>query len=97
MNIAQLEPLGPRKMRLTYRYLLTDLDESKSAKESDELIEWGYTIAKEDLEICARVQVNLEAGMYDTGRLSLVFENGVIQFQDMVRAAYRNAASIAAE
>ena len=96
MNVAQLEPLGPRKMRLTYRYLLTDMD-AIAAKVRDELIDWGYMIAKEDLEICAQVQANLEAGIYDTGRLSLVFENGVIQFQDMVRAAYREATSIAAE
>lgn len=87
MNVAQLEPVGPRKMRLTYRYLLTEIDEAKRA-EREALIDWGYQIAKEDLEICHRVQRNLEAGIYDTGRLSRVFEGGVIQFQDMVRAAY---------
>jgi choline monooxygenase len=46
---------------------------------------------KEDLTICERVQKNLEAGIYDRGRLSLVFENGVIQFQQMIEAAYRRA------
>lgn len=87
MNVAQLEPAGPRKMRLTYRYLLTENNE-KSLAEREELIDWGYQIAKEDLEICKHVQRNLEAGIYDTGRLSSVFEKGVIQFQALVRNAY---------
>lgn len=90
MNIAQLEPLGPRRMRLTYRYLVKDMDPAKQA-ERDELIEWAYTVAKEDIAICLDVQRNLEAGIYDRGRLSRVHENGVIQFQKMVAAAHEKA------
>lgn len=90
MNIAQLEPLGPRRMRLTYRYLVRDMDPAKAA-EREALIDWAYMIAKEDIDICLGVQKNLEAGIYDRGRLSSVHENGVIQFQRTIAAAHRAA------
>lgn len=89
MSVEQIEPLGPRKLRLNYRYFFTD--ESKAAQ-CDEIVQWSQTVTREDLMICERVQKNLEAGVYDRGRLSLVFENGVIQFQQMVEAAYRRNA-----
>lgn len=91
MNIGQVEPLGPTRMRLTYRYLFNELDPAKE-KERDELIEWAYTVAKEDLAICQAVQANLQAGIYDRGRLSSVHENGVIQFQELVSAAHERHA-----
>lgn len=87
MNVAQLEPTGPRSMRLTYRYFVKDLDPAKQA-ERDALIDWAYMVAKEDIDICIAVQKNLEAGIYDRGRLSPVHENGVIQFQELVAAAH---------
>ena len=86
MSVEQIEPLGPRKLRLNYRYFVRDaeaLDES--------ILEWSQKVTQEDIAICERVQANLEAGIYDRGRLSLVFENGVIQFQQMVESAYRRA------
>lgn len=91
MNIGQVEPLGPTKMRLTYRYLFNELDPAKE-KERDELIEWAYMVAKEDIAICNGVQTNLQTGIYDRGRLSPVHENGVIQFQNMVAAAHKRHA-----
>ncbi|MBX3503917.1 MAG: aromatic ring-hydroxylating dioxygenase subunit alpha [Parvibaculum sp.] len=88
MNVAQLEPTGPRSMRLTYRYFVKDLDPAKQ-DERDALIDWAYMVAKEDIDICNAVQKNLEAGIYDRGRLSGVHENGVIQFQSLVLEAHR--------
>ena len=41
----------------------------------------------EDLEICELVQKNLEAGVYEYGRLSPTEEVGTIFFQQLVRAA----------
>jgi len=89
MSVEQVEPLGPRKLRLNYRYFFSD---AEKAKECDDIIAWSVGVAKEDIAICERVQRNLEAQVYDRGRLSLVFENGVIQFQQMVQAAYRRNA-----
>lgn len=88
MSVEQIEPLGPRKLRLNFRYFFHD---PKQAKEYDETLAWSLKVVKEDLMICERVQRNLEAGIYDRGRLSLVFENGVIQFQQMIEAAHRRA------
>lgn len=88
MNIGQVEPLGPTKMRLTYRYLFNELDPAKE-QERDDLIDWAYMVAKEDLDICHAVQANLQAGIYDRGRLSSIHENGVIQFQELVSAAHQ--------
>ena len=86
MSVEQIEPLGPRKLRLNYRYFFND-----PAEANDDILDWSLKVTKEDIAICERVQKNLEAGVYDRGRLSLVFENGVIQFQQLVQAAYRRA------
>jgi phenylpropionate dioxygenase-like ring-hydroxylating dioxygenase large terminal subunit len=86
MSVEQIEPLGPRKLRLNYRYFVAD-----SAKSDDDILDWSLKVTKEDLAICERVQKNLEGGVYDRGLLSLVFENGVIQFQQMVASAYGRA------
>jgi len=88
MSVEQVEPLGPRKLRLNFRYFFND---PEKAKECDAILAWSLKVVKEDLMICERVQKNLEAGVYDRGRLSLIFENGVIQFQQMVGTAYRRA------
>jgi phenylpropionate dioxygenase-like ring-hydroxylating dioxygenase large terminal subunit len=89
MSVEQVEPLGPRKLRLNYRYFFSD---PSKATEVDDILAWSQNVTREDLTICERVQKNLEAGIYERGRLSLVFENGVIQFQQMVEAAYRRNA-----
>jgi len=87
MSVEQIEPLGPRRTRLNFRYFFNE-----PQKADDDILNWSVTVAREDIAICERVQKNLEAGIYDRGRLSLVFENGVIQFQQMVEAAYRRNA-----
>jgi phenylpropionate dioxygenase-like ring-hydroxylating dioxygenase large terminal subunit len=90
MNVEQLEPVGPGRIRLHYRFFFTDLDPAR-AEERARMMDWNLAVADEDIRICKRVQQNLEAGIYDRGRLSLVFENGVVQFQQMVEEAYRRA------
>jgi choline monooxygenase len=67
---------------------MKDLDPAKQ-EERDALIDWAYMVAKEDIDICNAVQKNLEAGIYDRGRLSSVHEGGVIQFQELVASAHR--------
>ncbi|MDQ1520983.1 MAG: choline monooxygenase, partial [Actinomycetota bacterium] len=37
--------------------------------------------------ICEAVQRNLDAGVYESGRLSPKHEAGVLQFHDLVRSA----------
>ena len=95
MNIEQLEPLGPGGIRLHYRFFFTDLDPAKE-EERERMMQWNLAVADEDIRICERVQKNLEGGIYDRGRLSLVFENGVVQFQQMVETAYNHPSGLAA-
>ncbi len=45
----------------------------------------------EDLGICELVQRNLEAGVYETGRMSPTKEVGTIYFQKLVREALSDA------
>jgi choline monooxygenase len=44
-------------------------------------------VTAEDIEIAETVQANLDAGVYDVGRLSLRHEGAVAAFQDFVRKA----------
>jgi choline monooxygenase len=45
----------------------------------------------EDLTICAEVQRGLASGSYVAGRLNPLRENAVHHFQELLRAAYREA------
>ncbi len=84
MNIARLEPLDHGRSQLAYWFFFNE-DAPDGAARRDEMMRWSLTIAEEDKTICVQVQRNLDAGVYDTGRLSPVMETGVIQFQDWVR------------
>ncbi|MBV8977315.1 MAG: aromatic ring-hydroxylating dioxygenase subunit alpha [Alphaproteobacteria bacterium] len=88
MSVEQIEPVGPRKLKLHYCYYFIDPKDAK-----DEVLDWSLSVVKEDIAICERVQKNLEAGIYDRGRLSLVFENGVVQFQEFVEQSCRGQIS----
>ena len=58
-----------------------------SEQQQDETISFSNQVMEEDLGICARVQTNLEGGVYDTGILSPEREPGTIFFQQCVREA----------
>jgi choline monooxygenase len=58
-----------------------------SGKDQEETIAFSNQVMEEDLGICARVQTNLEGGVYDTGLLSAEREPGTILFQQCVREA----------
>ena len=47
----------------------------------------SQTVMREDLAICEAVQRNLEAGIYQSGRLSAEREPGTLFFQSLVRQA----------
>ncbi len=62
MNVEQLEPAGPGRIRLHYRFFFTDLDPAK-AEERNRMMQWNLAVADEDIQICKRVQSNLQAGV----------------------------------
>ena len=79
----RIEPLGPRRQRSLSWAWYRDL----SRTERDDAFNWARTIVEEDLGICATVQRNMEAGIYESGVLSPLQENHTAHFQALVRAA----------
>ena len=83
MNVERILPAGPDRTTIVYTYFFTEPG-TVAAKESERL---SLLLMDEDRAMCEAVQRNLDAGVYDTGRLSPRHEGGVAQFQDLLRAA----------
>lgn len=82
LMIERMSPVGHLQTQLDYLYLTPDGEpvEAGTLAMSDE-------VTAEDKWITERVQQNLNAGVYDTGRLSPKHESGVAAFQAWVREA----------
>ena len=63
---------------------------------NDDVVRISTVVVEEDHAIVEAVQRNLDAGVYDTGRLSPRHESGVAQFQTLVREALHRADATAA-
>lgn len=82
--MERMWPLSVDRMRLDYLFLFSeDADEAEIERQ----IAASLVTTREDVEICEAVQRNLNAGIYDTGRLSPKHEQGVAWFQEQVRRA----------
>jgi len=82
LMLERMSPVGAAATRLEYLYLMPPSEEI-----SNETIAMSDAVVAEDKWICEKVQENLNAGVYETGRLSPKHESGVAAFQDFVRAA----------
>ncbi len=82
LMIERMAPLGHERTRLEYVYLNAP-GESVSA----ETLAMSDAVTAEDKWIVERVQENLNAGVYESGRLSPRHEKCVAAFQAMVREA----------
>ena len=58
-----------------------------SQRDAERIIGLSGRVMEEDVEICGRVQKNLEGGYYHKGMLSTVREPGTACFQQWVRMA----------
>lgn len=83
-NLERVSPLGPTRSRMERWFWFP---EDLSSTEKDEAVLSSNRVMDEDLSICLRVQQNLEAGVYQTGRLSCEREPGTVFFQQLVREA----------
>ena len=83
-----VEPLGPDRCRVVFRYYYGDLDtpEGKARLEADHA--YSDKVQEEDREICERVQAGLGSRAYDRGRFSPEMEEGVWHFQSLLKGAY---------
>jgi choline monooxygenase len=83
-NLERIIPLGPRRLRLV-RWFWFPAGEGQ--EKASPVLEAGRLVMQEDLGMCEAVQRNLEAGVYETGRLSPLAEPGTIFLQRLVRQA----------
>lgn len=85
-------PVASDRCRVLFDYYYSDQESASARKMIFEDLEFSDQVQREDIGICERVQRGLESGSYRTGRLSPKRESGVHHFQELIRAAYRNAA-----
>jgi choline monooxygenase len=83
MVVERMQPTGAHSTRIVYDYFFADLDNP----ENDDVIRISKAVVEEDRTIVEAVQRNLDAGVYERGRLSPRHEAGVHQFQQLVRRA----------
>ena len=84
LMMERMWPLDHARTVLDYAYFFPEgarADDVESARNSSEVT------TGEDIRICEAVQRNLDAGVYDTGRLSPKHEQGVAWFQRQLRRA----------
>jgi choline monooxygenase len=83
MVVERIQPLSAHSTRVAYSYFFSDPDDPAN----DEVIRISKAVIEEDRAIVEAVQRNLDAGVYERGRLSPRHEAGVHQFQQLVRTA----------
>ncbi|MFZ4069460.1 MAG: aromatic ring-hydroxylating oxygenase subunit alpha [Caulobacterales bacterium] len=82
LMIERMSPIGSEHTRLDYLYLMP-----AGVRVADDTIAMSDIVTAEDKWIVERVQENLTAGIYATGRLSPKHEIAVAAFQSWVREA----------
>ena len=90
LSVERMLPMGPGEMRIEYLFLFAEGADPESAMAMCE------EVTDEDRRICEAVQENLEAGVYDRGRLSPRHEEGVFFFQSEIRGRLAAAGESAA-
>jgi choline monooxygenase len=86
MNIERMVPMGPHRTKLIYNFFFQDISPAAELTIQAAMAA-SLQVTQEDVQICEAVQRNLDAGLYETGRLSPRHENGVWYFQKLVREA----------
>lgn len=86
-------PVSQRQCRVVFDYYYADAESPATKEMIVEDLRFSDEVQKEDIGICERVQVGLESGAYQAGRLSPKREVGVHHFHELIRAAYRRTTS----
>ncbi|MCH9664022.1 MAG: aromatic ring-hydroxylating dioxygenase subunit alpha [Gammaproteobacteria bacterium] len=90
-NCERVKPLGSSSVHLS-RWFWVDGEKAQALGiDPKEAIASSRLVMEEDLGICEAVQRNLEAGIYQTGRMAPTEEVGTIYFQRLVREALDGA------
>ncbi len=80
MMLERMSPLGAAQTQLDYLYLMPEGQDVPAAT-----LAMADTVTAEDKWIVERVQENLNAGIYQTGRLSPKHEGAIAAFQSWLR------------
>ena len=86
MSMERMWPVDHTHARLDYLYFFP---EGLTESEKDAAIAASEVTTAEDIAITEAVQRNLDAGIYDRGRLSPKHESAVALFQDLVTRAVK--------
>jgi choline monooxygenase len=83
-------PLGAQRCRVEFDYYYPpDAVDVEARNQRDHA--FSDLVQQQDLDICEAVQRGLASGSYVSGRLNPLRENGLHHFQELLRAAYRQA------
>jgi choline monooxygenase len=82
-----VKPLGHEKIVLKFDWWFKD---DANQEMMDSMIEFADQVQQEDIDICNDVQRNLKSRVYDVGRFSGRYENGVHHFHALVHAFVNN-------
>ena len=82
-------PEGHDKTRVIFNYYYADIDSDTTKKLIKEDLDFSDEIQQEDIDICEKVQLGLNSGSYEAGRLCMKRESGVLHYQNLVRRFLR--------
>ncbi|MGH8029342.1 MAG: SRPBCC family protein, partial [Arenimonas sp.] len=76
-----------------YYFSVDDSDEPGAEARRQADYDFSHLVQHEDITICEHVQRGLASGSYVAGRLNPLRENAVHHFHELLRSAYRAAAT----
>ena len=86
-------PLGADRCLVEFDFFYAARADDDAARRAADLA-FSDEVQVEDVTICEEVQRGLASGSYEAGRLNPLRENAVHHFQELLRAAYRNAPAV---
>jgi choline monooxygenase len=86
-SINIILPLGHDKTLTIFEWYFEQPGTGEGWESMQQIIAFSDQIQQEDIEICEIVQKGLQSRSYDTGRFSVLRENGVHHFQSLIHAS----------
>lgn len=93
LQINLILPAEGNQTRIVFDYYYADLGSEKTEKLIQQDTDFSDEIQQEDITICQRVQLGLNSGSYQSGRLCMKRETGVLHFQNLIRQSLRQSIS----
>lgn len=78
-------PDGHDKTRIIFDYYYSDIASERTKNLIKQDQEFSDEVQQEDITICEQVQVGLNSGSYQSGRLCMKRETALLHFQNLVR------------